>query len=270
MEKHNNIPVFEFIFNTDLVDEGLTAVSIVDQPAILQEFLMFNKETTPLKFTIQSEEQQTLVGPALISGMLVYRKSKIKGEYYGFFSKETIKQLVEYYFSSGKINNFTYQHENENLSGLSIIESWFTDGENDKSVKLGYNLPSGSWMISVKVQDKELWNKIKLDGLKGFSVEVFVDALPHQMKFDETTDVLAKVPCQITNEMVLVSKLKKIITEKEVNKLDVTKDVYVERWNSSCRCNKCKELKKLGYCLPNVLPSGDTEKYFISKPTEIV
>lgn len=182
MTPTNTIPVFEFVFNPNLVDEGLTAVSIVDEPAILQEFLMFNDQNSKeiQKFSILNEEEQILVGPALISGMLIYRVSPLKGEYYGFFSRETIKELVTNYFKTGKINSFTYQHENQIVNGLTVIESWFVGAQNDKSIQLGYNLPEGSWMISVKVEDTELWNKIKHDGLKGFSVEVLADAIPYQ------------------------------------------------------------------------------------------
>lgn len=180
MTPTTKIPVFEFVFNPELLDEGLTAVSIVDEPAIMQEFLMFNEQKEELKFTILNEEEQILVGPALISGMLIYRTSPLKGEYYGFFSRETIKELVTNYFKTGKINSFTYQHENQIVNGLTVIESWFVGSKNDKSLELGYNLPEGSWMISVKIEDTELWNKIKHDGLKGFSVEVLADAIPYQ------------------------------------------------------------------------------------------
>ena len=249
-------PVYEFIYNPEFIDEGLTAVSIVDQPAIIQEFLMFNNQEESLKFSVQNEQEQILVGPALISGMLIYRVSPLKGEYYGFFSKETIKLMVTDYFKTGKINSFTYQHENQIVGGITVIESWFVGSKNDKSIELGYNLPEGSWMISVKVEDKLLWDKIKADGLKGFSVEVLADAIPYQQN-------LSKIySCELTEKDVIKTKLKKTLIEAEVDRYyGLSKQVRLEKWSKNCDCLNCNELKNLGWCLPNVLPSSDEKEY---------
>lgn len=196
----NKLPIFEFVFDETLFDEGLSAVSIVDEPAIVQEFLMFSEQKEIQKFVVQNDEEQVLVGPALVSGMLIYRYSESKGDYYGFFSEETIKQLVTNYFKTGKINSFTYQHENQNINGLTIIESWFVGEKNDKSIELGYNLPKGSWMISVKVEDKTLWDKIKKDNLKGFSVEVIADAIPYSEFSKQNFQVFNDYPQGISDE----------------------------------------------------------------------
>jgi hypothetical protein len=188
MEKYN-IPTYEFVFDPEnFPEDGLTAVSIVDSPAIMQDFVLLSEDEKLEKFKVQDDEKQILVGPAIIPGTLIFRNSKLKGQYYGVFKKETVKELVSYYFKTGRLQTFTYQHKEKLIKGLHIIESWFVDEKNDKSINLGYDLTPGTWMISVQVEDKQLWDQIKKDGLKGFSIEAFLDCLPLEMKSEYQLD----------------------------------------------------------------------------------
>ncbi len=54
---------------------------------------------------------------------------------------------------------------------MSVVESWITEGKNDKSTNYGFNFPKGTWVISMKVNNDEIWNKVKLGEVKGFSIE---------------------------------------------------------------------------------------------------
>ena len=40
----------------------------------------------------------------------------------------------------------------------------------DKAKSLGFNVPSGTWMTSYKINDDETWNKIKDGELNGYSI----------------------------------------------------------------------------------------------------
>jgi hypothetical protein len=55
---------------------------------------------------------------------------------------------------------------------MSVVESWIIDDVvNDKSVKYGFSLPIGTWMISMKVNNPDIWAKVKAGEIKGFSIE---------------------------------------------------------------------------------------------------
>jgi phage head maturation protease len=41
----------------------------------------------------------------------------------------------------------------------------------DKSKEYGFSLPKGTWMISMKVNNDDIWQKVKAGEIKGFSIE---------------------------------------------------------------------------------------------------
>ena len=84
------------------------------------------------------------------------------------------------YLMKGNQNNSTLEHQLP-LSGLSLVESWIVEDDvHDKSRKYGMEVPVGTWMGSVKVNNEEVWNDyVKTGKVKGFSIEgYFADKMP--------------------------------------------------------------------------------------------
>lgn len=56
---------------------------------------------------------------------------------------------------------------------MTVFESWIIeDSQLDKSKKYGLELPEGTWMISMKVDDEDIWsNYVKNNKVFGFSIE---------------------------------------------------------------------------------------------------
>jgi hypothetical protein len=53
-----------------------------------------------------------------------------------------------------------------------VIESWISeDPLKDKSANYGFDLPSGTWFVMMKVEDPKVWELVKKNNLSGFSVE---------------------------------------------------------------------------------------------------
>jgi hypothetical protein len=103
-------------------------------------------------------------------------------------------------------NNATLEHDKK-LKDLSVVESWIVeDTEMDKSKKYGLNVPVGTWMVSMKVNNDAIWNDfVKTGKVKGFSIEgYFSDKL--------------EMSLQIAKEQELIEKIKSIITNAEINK----------------------------------------------------
>lgn len=124
-----------------------------------------------VEFKEVSNEKRILMGAAMIPDKPIYRVDGDE-EYYVFFTKETIRRASELYLMNGKQNNATLEHEVK-LEGLSIVESWIIeDSENDKSRAYGLNHPVGTWMVSMKVNNEDIWENYVREGIvKGFSIE---------------------------------------------------------------------------------------------------
>jgi hypothetical protein len=119
-----------------------------------------------------------LVGALLIPNKPIYRR-RGEDEYYIYFSKDTIRKAAEMYLMKGNQNNSTLEHQHS-LNGLTLVESWLVEDEtHDKSRKYGLNVPVGTWMGVVKVNNDEVWNDyVKTGKVKGFSIEgYFIDKM---------------------------------------------------------------------------------------------
>lgn len=153
---------------------GIQAISIVENPAIEENFIAMNSQE--IKFAQQDKEKRILLGPALIPNKPIYRRDG-EQEYYVYFSKDTIRRASEMFLQKGNQNESTLEHDAK-LNGLSVVESWIIEDDvQDKSRKYGLDLPVGTWMVSMKVNNPDVWDGyVKTGKVKGFSIEgYFVD-----------------------------------------------------------------------------------------------
>tara|TARA_R110001592_G_scaffold232835_3_gene490331 strand:+ start:1349 stop:1954 length:606 start_codon:yes stop_codon:yes gene_type:complete len=150
---------------------GIEAISVVENPAIEEDFIALKKQQ--VKLAEVDKEKRILMGAALVPNKKIYRTNG-EDEYNIFFSEDTVRKASELFLSRGKQNNSTLEHDVK-LNGLSVVESWIIeDKKKDKSRKYGFNLPIGTWMVSVKVKNDEIWNDFVKEGkVKGFSIEGF-------------------------------------------------------------------------------------------------
>ena len=176
--------IIELIIDEKDSLSGIDAVSVVENPAIEENFIALSKHEVELKEV--DTEKKILMGAALVPNKQIYRRDKNNEEYYIFFSKDTIRRASELFLMNSNQNNTTYEH-NEKLKGLTVVESWIIeDLEHDKSKKYGFSLPVGTWMISMKVNNEEVWAKVKDGSVKGFSIEgYFADKLEMSLVSEE-------------------------------------------------------------------------------------
>jgi len=166
--------IVELVIEKDL--DGIDAVSLVDAPAIEENFIALNKEYK-IEFAEVDTEKRILMGAALIPNKQIYRKNG-KDEFYVFFSEATVKQASELFLKNGNQSNATLEHKAK-FDGATVVESWIIDNpEMDKSKQYGFSLPKGTWMISMKIEDDKVWQQVKEGVYKGFSIEgYFADKL---------------------------------------------------------------------------------------------
>jgi len=160
--------IVELILDEDS-EMGIEAISVVESPAIEEDFVALKSQE--FKLAEVDKERRILMGALLIPNKPIYRRSG-DDEYYIYFSKETVLKASQMYLMQGNQNNSTLEHQYK-IQGLSLVESWLVEDKvHDKSVKYGMDLPLGTWVGSVKVNNDKIWNEfVKTGKVKGFSIE---------------------------------------------------------------------------------------------------
>ena len=199
--------IVELILDETEEYAGIEAISIVENPAIEEDFVALKKQE--VKLAEVDTKKRILMGALLIPNKPIYRKNG-KDEYYIYFSKNTVLRASQLFLQKGNQNNSTLEHK-DILKGLSLVESWIIEDEvHDKSRKYGMDLPLGTWMGAVKVNNDEVWNEyIKTGKVKGFSIEgYFADKMerPKDQTVKEELDDLEEIEAK-----ALLSEIKGII-----------------------------------------------------------
>jgi hypothetical protein len=123
------------------------------------------------KFSYDDDKME-LTGAAMIPNKFIMRRDQ-NGFYYVYFREDIIKQLAERFLKqmkNGEVLNI--EHTPKKADDSFITESWIVeDPSNDKSAALGLEYPKGTWVITVKIENPELWKQVKEGKYKGFSVE---------------------------------------------------------------------------------------------------
>jgi hypothetical protein len=165
----DKLPLYEIVID-DNDETGIALISLVDEPAINIKGMAFN-ENSIMSFK-EIGEKQIIVGPAIIPDMKIYREDEKYGQYYVKFSAETIEKMVEKFNRYGSNRKINIDHSNEMVDGF-IMEDWIVEDEvYDKSRKYGFEVPKGTYMIKVKIEDRDFWlREVKGNGKFGFSIE---------------------------------------------------------------------------------------------------
>jgi len=195
--------IVELVLDEEQEDGGIEAISIVESPAIESDFVALKSQE--IKLATLDEDKKILLGALLIPNKPIYRNGD-EGEYYIFFSKDTVVKASQMYLKNGYQNNSTLEHD-QALKGLTLVESWIVESETqDKSRKYGLNVPVGTWMGAVKVNNDEIWNEyVKTDKVKGFSIEgYFADKMERpKEKKEENFSKDEKILKEIVNILTL-------------------------------------------------------------------
>jgi hypothetical protein len=172
----NKKKIIELVIDENSEKNGINAVSVVLNPAIEENFIALAKHEVELK-EIDSEKR-LLMGASLIPNKEIFRKDEQGNEFYIYFSEQTVRKASEMFFQNSKQNNATLNHD-QKIEGMTVVESWIVDNpEMDKSKNYGFSFPKGTWVISMKVDNDEIWQDVKLGKVKGFSIEgYFIDKL---------------------------------------------------------------------------------------------
>ena len=191
-------------------DSETYAISMVEMPAIESNFVALEKEEEEKRQVfLESDERHMVYGAALIPDLDIYRNDG-EHEYYINFSKESIEKMSQDFMKEYRQHEVTVDHEDV-ANEVCVVESWLVeDPYKDKANALGINVPQGTWMVGMKVNNIETWERVKEGSLKGFSVESLV-SLEEFSKTENNMNIE-------TNEMFwdkLINVLKETFSKKE-------------------------------------------------------
>ena len=186
---------------------GIEAISVVENPAIEEDFIALKSQE--FKLAEVDKEKRILMGALLIPNKPIYRRNG-EDEYYIYFSKDTVLKASQMYLMQGKQNNSTLEHQYQ-INGLSLVESWIVEDKvHDKSVKYGMDLPLGTWVGAVKVNNEQIWNEfVKTGKVKGFSIEGYFADKMERPKDQTIKDELAAI--EEAEAEYLLSEIRAII-----------------------------------------------------------
>jgi hypothetical protein len=182
----------EFILNEEVEDKGVFAISLVEQPAIEENFVYFSKQEQ--KFATVDNDKRIVLGAVMIPDIPIARVDENGDKYNCFFSKETIERVVELYMVNSKHQSTTLGHE-RTINGITTVESWIVaDSDKDKSNAYGFSYPVGTWVACMKIDNEEIWQQyIKEGKVKGFSIEGYFEQRETQTKEEATLSMIREI-----------------------------------------------------------------------------
>jgi len=201
--------IIELVIDENEELSGIEAISVVESPAIEEDFIAL-KDQEQIRLAEVSKEKRLLMGAALIPEKPIYRKSG-DHEFYIYFSKDTVAKASQMFLKAGNQGQATMEHTEEKLSGMTIVESWLIEDDvHDKSRKYGLDMPIGTWMVAMKVDNDDIWNNYVKEGkVKGFSIEgYFADKLNRPQ--DKQQD-------QLSEDDKLLNEIIDVLKESETN-----------------------------------------------------
>ena len=197
------------------IDSETYAISLVESPAI-EETLVALEEQKPIKVQLADEEKYMVYSAVLVPDKPIYRRNEDGDEFYIEFTKESIEKMAQEYLMNYRQNEITLDHATM-ANDITLVESWIkTDMYKDKSVAIGLSedLPIGTWIAGLKVNQIDAWNRIKNGELRGFSVESIISLEEFSKQEQNTNNMNIE-----TNDMFW-DKLKNILKDTFSKKVE--------------------------------------------------
>jgi hypothetical protein len=210
LKRYTDMKLIELIIDSEMELSGIDAISIVENPAIEENWIALKDEQKEYKFAEVDKEKKIIMGAMLVPDKPIYRRDEENGEYYIYFSQDTIRKCMEMFFQNGNQSNATFEHQ-ETIKGLTMVESWIVeDTEKDKSNLYNLNVPVGTWMGTIKVENDVIWNEfIKTKKVKGFSIEgYFADKAKLPLSKIDQVDVEIEAGLQLLEIKKLIQDAK--------------------------------------------------------------
>ena len=199
--------LFELILQDD--EDGVFANSLVSSPAILRDFVFLSKE---IQFKEVSDEKRLVAGPLLIPNKKILRVDGEGKKYSVFFTPETIENVARRFMKNKYGDVVTLEH-GEKTSGVYLTELWLVEqSAKDKSNTYGFTLPRGTLFGVYKIDNEQVWSKVKDGTFKGFSIEGLFEHRKSNVKLNLERHIEELDDIEVE---ILLGEIKSLISKKK-------------------------------------------------------
>ena len=201
MRTFGGLPVYDAIVPDE--ETGMTKISLVDVPAVLSDFLVFEERKAVPMYSIQDDEKRLVYGVVMRANFPIYRRDDRLGEYYVVYKPETIRVMAEKYLADGLQNDVNVMHSTD-VDGVRMVQYFIKDSARGVSPEGFGDIADGSLFAEFHVLNDEVWEAVKDGTYKGFSLEGVFYFVPEAevaaRSQEESTET------QIKNELLSIIK----------------------------------------------------------------
>lgn len=228
----NGIPVYDAIISDE--ECGMFKISLVDDPAVMSNFMAFDSQRRPQMYAIEDEEKRLVRGCIMRADFPIYRRDDRMGEYYVIYKAEQIRKMAEKYLLEGRQNDVNLMHqEGSDVDGVQMVQ-YFIKGDGI-SVEGFDECADGSLMGEFHITNDQIWDEIRKGTYQGFSLEGVFDLAPEQDRDEvqEIVDGLKGVFKKLSNyiNMSKLNKVRAILAKMLQGFGNVTTDRGILSWD---------------------------------------
>lgn len=174
----DGIPVYRVLVDDE--KDGMVRVSLVDDPAVMSDFVSFDAQKRPKMFAVEDEEKRLVFGVVARADFPIFRKDDKLGEHYVIFPAESIRELAQKYLTEGRADNVDEMHDQQDVDGVHLVQWFIKDTAKGVNPEGFEDIADGSLFAEYHVEDDNIWQQIKDGTFKGFSMEVFYTLTPEE------------------------------------------------------------------------------------------
>ena len=191
------IPVYDAIISDEAT--GMFKISLVDDPAVMSNFLAFDNNRKVLMYKVEDEEKRLVRGVVMRADFPIYRYDQSFGEYYIIYKAEEIRKMAEKYLAESRQNDVNIMHEDgSDVEGVQMVQYFIKDSANGINPAGFEEMADGSLFAEFHVVNDEVWNAVKDGSYKGFSLEGVFDIVPEE-DAEKTAEIVESLDGKFSN-----------------------------------------------------------------------
>lgn len=192
-----NIPVFNALITDE--ETGMFKISLVDDPAVMSNFLAFDNTRKVMMYHVENEDKRLVRGVVMRADFPIYRYDQCFGEYYIIYKAEEIRKMAEKYLAESRQNDVNIMHEDgSDVEGVQMVQYFIKDSANGINPAGFEEIADGSLFAEFHVVNDEVWNAVKDGSYKGFSLEGVFDIVPEE-DAEKTAEIVESLDGKFSN-----------------------------------------------------------------------
>lgn len=235
----DGIPVYRVLVDDE--NDGMVRVSLVDDPAVMSDFVAFDAQKRSQTFAVEDEDKRLVFGVVARADFPIFRKDDRHGEHYVIFPAESIREMAQKYLTEGRADNVDEMHDGDDVEDVHLVQWFIKDSAKGINPEGFDDIADGSLFAEYHVEDDEIWQQIKDGTFKGFSMEVFYTLQPEENAgyvreaVEDADGMFERIMAALTNPANMVIKKRNNLLRKLGRYLSsfatVTTDKGVLAWD---------------------------------------